>query len=190
MVLKHSEMVPLGSEAHGFSLRGVDSRMYTLESFDGCDVLVVVFMCNHCPYVQACIDRLCRLAEGFRERGVGFVGINANDHPEYPEDNFEAMKGQAEEWGMNFPYLFDEGQRVARAYGAVCTPDIFVYEREKESKVSGRRLVYRGRLDDNWKEFEEVKEESLRFALEDILEGREISVEQKPSMGCSIKWQK
>jgi peroxiredoxin len=181
MTLTYSEMIDLGSEAPGFNLPGIDGQDYTLESFDSAEVLVVVFMCNHCPYVQACIDRLCALQNDLEESGVVFVGINSNDSDTYEEDSFEKMEEYAEDWGMNFVYLKDATQKVAKAYNAVCTPDIFVYDKD-------RKLVYRGRIDDQWQDEDLVTEEDLRYALEDIVEGKEVSVAQRPSMGCSIKW--
>jgi len=181
MVLLNSAMVPLGTEAVDFHLKGVDDREHSLDSFSDSEVLVLIFMCNHCPYVKATIGRLVALAEKFRERGVLFVGINPNDAVNYPEDSFENMKVFAAESGMFFPYLHDETQEVAKAYDAVCTPDIYLYGSE-------RRLLYRGRIDDNWQDESQVTSRDLQSAIETVLEGRPLSDEQHPSMGCSIKW--
>jgi len=158
--------------------------MYSLESFAGSKALVVVFMCNHCPYVIAVQDRINELAREYSPRGVALVGINPNDAVRYPDDSFEAMKERAKEKAYVFPYLRDDSQEVARAYGAVCTPDFFVYGRVREKFL----LKYAGRLDDNWKEPSQVQRRELAEALDAILSGQEPPSDQKPSMGCSIKW--
>ncbi len=181
MTLTESFQVQLGGSAPAFSLRGVDDHEYSLES-KATGPLVVIFMCNHCPYVKACIDRLIAIQRDFADRGVRFVGINSNDATDYPEDSFEAMKDFSREHGMNFPYLVDESQRVASAYHAVCTPDIFVYDIE-------RKLRYHGRIDNNWKDAAKVTSHDLRDALLSLVSGKLPSEEgQMPSMGCSIKW--
>lgn len=181
MVLTESFQVQLGSPASQFTLPGVDGQTYSLESFQGKSVLVIVFMCNHCPYVQACIDRLVELQRSFSDQGVQFVGINSNDATDYPEDSFEAMKLFSQEHAMNFPYLVDESQEVARAYHAVCTPDIFVYDGDLQ-------LCYHGRIDNNWKDISKVTSHDLRDALEVMVAGGVPRSAQHPSMGCSIKW--
>lgn len=169
MALTYSQTISFGAEAPDFSLPGIDDKTYTLASFKGKKALIVVFMCNHCPYVQAVWDRLIALQKEFGPAGVQFVGINANDPETYPEDSFEKMKRYAAERGQNFPYLRDETQEVAKKYGAVCTPDIFVYD-------SDQKLAYHGRVDE------------LSNALKVLVEGKKPSQDQKPSMGCSIKW--
>ncbi|MBT5470830.1 MAG: thioredoxin family protein [Nitrospina sp.] len=181
MALLHSMMVPLGTAAIDFNLPGVDGKTYSLGSFSEDRVLVIIFMCNHCPYVKAVMQRLIELQEEGLSKGVRFVGINCNDAEKYPDDSFESMKSVANEWRMNFPYLFDESQTVARKYDAVCTPDIYVYGSE-------RKLLYRGRIDDNWGNQEQVTQRDLKKAIECILTNQDISMEQIPSMGCSIKW--
>ncbi len=181
MVLTESFQVALASGVKPFSLKGTDERAYTLETFSDARILVVIFMCNHCPYIQACIDRLVALQRDFADRSVRFVGINSNDSTDYPEDNFEAMQSFFIQKKMNFPYLHDMTQQVARAYGAVCTPDIFVYDAE-------RKLQYHGRIDNNWKDVSKVTSHELRDALEELVNGRVSSSAQHPSMGCSIKW--
>ena len=181
MALIHSTMVPLGTPAHDFSLRGTDGKTYRLESFKDHPVLVLVFMCNHCPYVQAVLGRLIALQNEMQEKGVRLVGINPNDTVRYPEDSLENMVRLVREKNIPFPYLIDASQEVARAYDAVCTPDIYVYGPE-------RTLKYRGRLDDNWKEPEKVTRRDLHAAIEALLSSKEISADQTPSMGCSIKW--
>jgi peroxiredoxin len=181
MVLLESLKLKMGEPAPAFELPGIDNKTYSLDDFSGCDVLCVVFMCNHCPYVQAVIDRLIKLQKKYKDDGVCFVGINANDSENYPEDSFEKMSEYAEKWGLNFPYLRDETQKVAKRYKAQCTPDIFVYDKD-------RKLAYHGRIDDNWKEPEKVETHELKDAIEAILKGEAIDEPQHPSIGCSIKW--
>lgn len=174
----------LGSVAPNFSLPGVDGRMWSLADFSDKRALVVIFMCNHCPYVIAVQQRINELARHYAARGVGLVGISPNDPVRYPADSLEAMKNRAREQGYVFPYLIDETQEVARAYGAVCTPDPFVFE-----NISGRFLLrYHGRIDDSWKEPEKVTRQELALALDAILVGRAPDGVQNPAMGCSIKW--
>ena len=149
MALTESKSAVLNSLAPNFNLPGVDGKNHSLDSYEGAKALVVIFMCNHCPYVIATRDRMVNLQAEFKEKGVTFVGINSNDASNYPDDSFEKMGVMAAEIGMNFDYLFDETQEVAKAYGAVCTPDIFVFNKQ-------RQLKYRGRIDDNWKEPKKV----------------------------------
>jgi peroxiredoxin len=181
MALTYSEMVPLGKSAPAFKLKGIDGKTHSLDGFKGKKALAVLFICNHCPYVKAIEDRLGALARDYAPKGVQFVGINSNDTDRYPEDSPELMRKQAERAGFEFPYLVDDTQEVARAYGAVCTPDIFVFD-------SGFKLRYRGRLDDSWKDPSKVSREDLRAALDALLAGGAVDADQIPSMGCSIKW--
>lgn len=181
MVLMESLDLPLGTPAEKFSLMGTDDKKYTLKSFEGSKVLVVVFMCNHCPYVQAIWDRLVKLADRFKDDGVQFVGINPNFHPEYKEETMEKMKTYYKKYKMNFPYLLDETQKVARSYNAQCTPDIYVYDKDQ-------KLAYHGRIDDSWSDESEVKKEELADAISDLLSGKTPPVNPYPSIGCSIKW--
>ena len=174
-------MVPLGTPAVDFKLPGVDGKVYSLESFSGKIILVVIFMCNHCPYVKAVLQRLIGLQNETGPQGVQLVGINSNDAERYPDDSFENMQTIAKEKGINFPYLFDDSQETARAYDAVCTPDIYVYGPE-------RKLLYRGRIDDDWENEEKVTRRDLKEALDCIVAQQEVSDEQISSMGCSIKW--
>jgi len=164
-----------------FKLKGTDERIYSPENFREKEILVIIFMCNHCPYVKAVTDRFVEFQKKYADRNVQLIGINSNDPESYPEDSFENMKLYADEYGMNFPYLYDETQDTARKYEAVCTPDIYVYDKE-------RVLRYRGRLDDNWKDESSIKAKDLEKATELLLEGRTIDFDQIPSMGCSIKW--
>ncbi len=171
----------LGTPCPQFALPGVDGQRHALHDFDGSPVLVVMFICNHCPYVQAVEDRLIALARELGPRGAAFVGVCANDAVSYPDDAFDKL---AERWrskSYGFPYLHDEEQTVARAFGAVCTPDIFVYDAD-------RRLAYRGRIDDSWKDPSKVTRRELAGAIEALLAGARPAPEQRPSMGCSIKW--
>ena len=184
MAPTYSAAPKLGSIAPDFSLQGVDGKIYSLRDFSNAKALTIVFMCNHCPYVVAVQDRIEALARKFRPRGAVLVGINSNDAVRYPDDSFEAMKVRAKEVGYSFPYLVDESQSVARAYGAVCTPDPYLFE-----NVGGVfKLRYQGRIDDSWKEPAQVSETSLANAIEAVLDGSPISESQPPSMGCSIKW--
>lgn len=177
----NSTMVPLGTPALSFQLPGVDGKTYSLESFSDKNVLVIIFMCNHCPYVKAVLQRLIDLQAETGPQGVQLVGINCNDAERYPDDSLENMQELTKEKGINFPYLFDASQQTARDYDAVCTPDIYVYGAE-------RKLLYRGRIDDNWEQEEKVTQRNLKEALDCIVAGKEVPAEQIPSMGCSIKW--
>lgn len=181
MTLTYSQTIPFGEPAPDFSLPCVDGKTYNLQNFKDKSALVVVFMCNHCPYVKACIGRLIALQKEFEDQGVQFVGINSNDAATYPDDSFENMKKFAVERKINFPYLRDETQEVAKKYNAVCTPDIFVYD-------SNFRLFYHGRIDDNWQEPEKITRHELKEALTTLLKNEKPPQDQKPSMGCSIKW--
>ncbi|MEO1267661.1 MAG: thioredoxin family protein [Myxococcota bacterium] len=182
MVMLHSDPVQLGSKAPDFTqLPATDGASYGLGDFADRDILVAVFMCNHCPYVKATAARLAALQSEFGDHSVQLIGINSNDTERYPSDYFPKMKTFAEEYGLNVPYLFDESQEVAKAYGAVCTPDIFVFDKE-------RSLRYRGRIDDNWRDPNAVTQRELATALTALVQGQEIPSDQKPSVGCSIKW--
>ncbi|MBI1870227.1 MAG: thioredoxin family protein [Chlamydiae bacterium] len=164
-----------------FKLKGVDEKEYSVASFKDKKFLVIVFTCNHCPYAQASWPRLIELQKEFASRDIQFVGINPNDDRKYPDDSFSNMKLLAKEKSVNFPYLRDASQEVARAYQAQCTPDVYVYDR-------ARQLKYHGRMDDNWQEPTKVKSHDLKNALETLLQGKVPSEKQMPSMGCSIKW--
>ncbi len=179
MVLVHTPPAECGTPLPSFSLPAVDGKEYSEKDCMGAKGAVVVFTCNHCPYAKAVRPRIIRLAEEFQPKGIRFVAINSNNADRYPEDSFEKMK--EEQYNFPFPYMRDETQEVARAFGAVCTPDIFVYD-------GTGRLVYRGRVDDNWQDEAQVTREDLREALEALIEGREIPDPQFPSMGCSLKW--
>lgn len=195
MALTFSTASELSSIAPSFSLMGTlpnqKDRIYTLNEFQRVNGkpakgLLVVFMCNHCPYVIAVEDRLNALAREFQPQGIAVVGISSNDPKIKEDDSFENMKLKAIQKGYVFPYLFDETQNVARAYDAVCTPDPYLYEWSQ----GAARLKYRGRIDDSWKDESQVKERSLYLAMKALVEGSEVSSHQVPSMGCSIKWSK
>jgi peroxiredoxin len=171
----------LGAACPDFRLPAVDGRTYARDDFGPSRVLVVMFICNHCPYVKAVEDRIIHLAREYGPRGVQLVGICSNDAATYPDDAFDKLAARWRERSYGFPYLHDEPQTVARAFGAVCTPDIFVYD-------AARRLAYRGRIDDSWKDEGKVTKRELAAALDALLAGEKPAAQQRPSMGCSIKW--
>ena len=177
-----SSSVPsLGLACPEFSLPATDGKIYSRDDFAAAPVLVVMFICNHCPYVKAVEDRLLALAREYTPRGAQFVGICSNDAATYPEDGFDRMKERWELKQYGFPYLYDESQTVAHAFDAVCTPDLFVYDHD-------RRLAYRGRIDDSWKDPSKVTRHDLADAITALLDGKKPSPDQVPSLGCSIKW--
>ena len=176
-------MVPtlaLGSPAPDFDLPGVDNRRYSLTSFAGKPVLVVIFSCNHCQYVKDYETRMVSIQRDYAAKGVQLVAINSNDDKAYPEDSFTEMVRRAKERGFNFPYLRDETQTVVEAYGGICTPHVFAFDNR-------RILHYRGRIDDS-RDKSKVTSHDLRNALDDMLAGREVSVPDTKPFGCSIKW--
>ena len=182
MVLLHSEKISLGTQAPDFNLKGVDGKKYSLASFQDKKVLVLMFICNHCPYVQAIEDRIIQLQRDYAAKSVQLIGICSNDPTDYPDDSPANLKKRWQEKDYRFPYLVDETQEVAKAYGAVCTPEFYVLD-------SARKLAYHGQLDNNWKEPQKVTRQDLRQAVDALLAGKKPS-EQVPSMGCSIKWKK
>jgi peroxiredoxin len=182
MVSLQTPVCDFGRPAVDFALAGVDGRTWTLEQCRGEKGLLVMFICNHCPYVKAVRERLVRDAAELRDLGVNSVAIMSNDVQEYPEDSFDNMRRVAAEFDFPFPYLLDESQAVARAYGAVCTPDFFGYNADLE-------LQYRGRLDESRKETApEGVRRDLFEAMKLVAETGNGPKEQIPSMGCSIKW--
>jgi peroxiredoxin len=184
MALAHSSSANLGSAAPDFKLKGVDGQVHQLSSYQNCKALVLVFMCNHCPYVISVQERINQLAKEYLTKPVQFLGINSNDSIRYPSDGFEEMKVRAKEQNFVFPYLWDENQKVARAYDAVCTPEFYLY------RITGGKtsLDYKGRLDDSWKDASQVTRQELKLAIENTLAGHEPLADQKAAMGCSIKW--
>lgn len=182
MALLETPICDFGKPAIDFSLPGVDGRDWTLEQCRGPNGLLVMFICNHCPYVKAIQERLVRDVTELREHGIHTVGIMSNDPADYPEDSFDNMKRVAERFGYPFPYLFDASQEIARAYGAVCTPDFFGYNASLE-------LQYRGRLDASHKDAAPAGARRELFeAMRDIARTGQGPTAQIPSMGCSIKW--
>jgi len=183
MALTESRDIPLGSPCPDFRLPSVDGKTVARDDFRDQAVLVVMFICNHCPYVQAIEDRIIQLRRDYAPRGVQLVGICANDPTDYPDDRPEKLleRWRAKDYG--FPYLVDESQDVARAFTAVCTPDIYVFDRE-------RRLAYHGRVDDDWQHPAKVTRRELAAALDALLAGGQPARDQQHSIGCSIKWRK
>ena len=176
-------MLPLGTKAPDFTLRDVVSeRDVSLGDFDGSKGMLVMFICNHCPYVQHIRDELARFGMGYQDSDLGIVAISANDADAYPDDGPDAMKKEALRHGYTFPYLFDSDQNVAAAYTAMCTPDFFLFD-------SNRELAYRGRFDESRPNSGiAVTGADLRAAVNAVLSGQPPSKDQQPSMGCSIKW--
>lgn len=183
MALTPSNMMPLGTRAPDFRLRcAVSGKEYTLDDLKSDKATVIMFICNHCPYVKHVQNGLVELANDYIPRGVSFIAINSNDVEKYPEDSPENMKKVAERLGYPFPYLFDETQDVARAYNAACTPDFYIFDGDLN-------CVYRGQMDGSRPGSGiPVTGEHIRKALDDILEGKSIDEEQIPSIGCNIKW--
>jgi peroxiredoxin len=182
MVMTASTMLSLGTEAPEFTLPDTEGGLVSLSNFDKARALVVVFMCNHCPFVKHVINDFVKLAKDYQPKGVAFVGINSNDVHEFPEDRPEKMVEFARERALTFPYLYDETQDVAKRYRAACTPDFFVFD-------ENRRLAYRGQMDDSRPGNKApITGADLRAALNAVLQGGPVPQEQKPSMGCNIKW--
>ena len=182
MARTSSTMLPLGTEAPDFSLVNVDGRTVALADFDDAAALLVIFMCNHCPFVKHLADALAQFTAEYMAKRVAVVGINANDAASYPGDSPEQMVREAENRGYPFPYLYDETQEVAKAYRAACTPDFFVFDRD-------RRLAYRGQFDDSRPDSGiPITGKDLRAALDTVLAGKKPSENQRPSIGCNIKW--
>ncbi|SRR5581483_11159041 len=177
-----SNMVPLGVPAPDFNLPNIDGSMVSLSDFASSPVLLVTFVCNHCPFVVHVKDELRKLYDDYHAKGVAIVAINPNDVDAYPEDSPENMRQKARDWGWKFPYLFDESQQVAKAYKAACTPDTFIYDAQ-------RKLAYRGQLDESRPtNGVPVTGKDVRRALDALLAGEKPDENQQPSMGCSIKW--
>lgn len=182
MALTPSTMAPLGMKAPPFSLQDTEAKTVSLGDFEKAPVLLVAFLCNHCPYVQHVRHAFARLGRDYLQRGVAIVGINSNDATTYPEDSPARMIEEKRKAGYTFPYLYDETQNVARAYTAACTPDFFVFDKD-------RKLAYRGQMDDSRPGNEKLNDGAdLRAALDALLGGGTPSADQKPSVGCNIKW--
>jgi len=184
MSVTPSTMLPLGTKAPDFKLPDTNGNMVGLEDFSDSAAMVVIFMCNHCPFVKHVIDALVKIIKEYQEKGVAFVGINSNDVESYPDDRPEMMVKEVQQKGFTFPYLYDQNQQVAKAYHAACTPDFFVFDQE-------RKLVYRGQMDSSRPGNDvPVSGNDLKAALDAVLAGEQVPSEQKPSMGCNIKWKK
>lgn len=182
MALTPSTMLPLGTEAPDFLLPQPDGRAISLSEFADAPALLVMFICNHCPYVKHVAPELARLGREYQKKGVAIVAISANNVNTHPDDSPEKMEEEIVRRGYTFPYLYDESQEVAKAYRAACTPDFFVFDADK-------RLVYRGQLDGSRPGNDvPVTGEDLRAALDAVLAGQTVAEEQKPSLGCNIKW--
>lgn len=170
----------IGDPAPDFNLPGVDGKSYSLEDFSEKKILVVMFTCNHCPYVKAYEDRLISIQHDYLDRGVSLVAINSNDDQRVPEDNFENMVGRAKMKNFNFPYLRDKDQKIVTAYGARVTPEVYVFDSE-------RRLRYHGRVDDN-RDPQRVTKHELREAIDSLVRGDEVLAPETAAFGCTIKW--
>lgn len=178
-----STMLPLGTAASDFNLRDVVSgETISLDTFSNKKALLVMFICRHCPFVKHVQSELAKIGKDYQDKDVGIVAISANDPGAYPEDAPDSLKGQAQELGFTFPYCFDETQQIAREYRAACTPDFFLFGRE-------RKLVYRGQFDDSRPSSNiPVTGKDLRAAIDAVLEGKSVNQDQKTSIGCGIKW--
>jgi peroxiredoxin len=182
MVAVNSTMLPLGTKAPDFRLPDTTGKTISLKDLQGAPALVVVFMCNHCPYVKHIRSGLAQIARDYLPRGVAMVGINSNDVSNYPADSPGKMAEEARAAGYLFPYLYDETQAVAKAYRAACTPDIYLFDKDQ-------RLIYRGQLDDSRPgNGIPVTGKDLRAAVDATLAGKDVSPQQKASIGCNIKW--
>jgi peroxiredoxin len=182
MALTPSTMLPLGTAAPGFELPDTNGKLVTLADFKTASSLLVVFMCNHCPYVIHIRAGLAQLARDYAPKNVAIAGINANDVKNYPADSPAKMKEEVKATGYIFPYLYDESQAVAKSYRSACTPDFFLFDR-------GRRLVYRGQFDASRPgNGSPVTGKDMRAALDAVLAGKTTSQFQVPSIGCNIKW--
>ncbi|MHC4418280.1 MAG: thioredoxin family protein [Planctomycetota bacterium] len=182
MSVTASKMLDLGTLAPDFNLPDTQGNMVSLADFEDAPALLVIFMCNHCPFVKHILSVMVDLIKQYQTKGMAVVGINSNDVANFPDDLPEKMATVAEEFGFTFPYLYDESQEVAKAYHAACTPDFFLFDKE-------RKLVYRGQMDDSRPGNDiPVTGVDLIKAMNAVLVGREVNVQQEPSMGCNIKW--
>ena len=180
-MLMYSLQLPVGWQAPDFQLPDTAGNIYKFSQTAPKHGILIIFICNHCPYAEAAWPVLLSLYGKYQKRGIDFVAINPNDDKTYPEDSFEMMKQKVMELGISFPYLRDETGDVAKEYEAQCTPDVYLFNKEK-------KLYYHGRINDNWKEPDKVTRNDLDDALRRLFIGDRPPVEQFPSMGCSIKW--
>ena len=181
--MSEQKRLAIGAVAPNFNLPGVDKKQYSLESFKEKSIVVIIFSCNHCPYVKAYEDRMIALQSKFQDQGVALVAINANETELHPEDTFENMIIRARDKQFNFPYLRDEDQKVAEAYGAHYTPEVFLLDQN-------RQLKYTGRIDDNWQQPNAVKTHDLEEAIQATLSKKPIAHTETQAVGCTIKWAK
>lgn len=180
--MTNSEMLPLGTEAPPFQLEDANGRVHGLDDAGDARGVLVMFICNHCPFVKHIADELAALGRDYSDRGIAVFAINSNDIENYPADGPAAMKQESADRGYTFPYLLDPGQDIAKAYRAACTPDFYLFDADK-------KLVYRGQLDGSRPGNDQpVTGRDLRAALDQLLAGSEIADEQIPSVGCNIKW--
>lgn len=181
MIAEKGKGLAIESVLPVFDLPGVDGKNHSPKEFAGKKVLAVIFTCNHCPYAQAYQDRIIALQKESGPKGLQVIAINSNDAVNYPEDSFEKMIERQKEKKFNFPYLRDESQAIAKAFGAQVTPDCFVFGKN-------RKLAYRGRIDDNWQNSTEAKMHDLKNAVIALLEEKKPLVQEASAIGCSIKW--
>ncbi len=182
MVLTPSTMQELGMKAPDFTLPDPAGERYSLEDFSISKGLLIIFMCNHCPYVQHIRQKLVAKIREYQEQGITVVAINSNDYAAYPDDNPENMELEAQRYGYTFPYLVDEQQLAAKLYGAACTPDFFLFDQQQ-------KLVYRGQFDSARPgNSDPITGADLSSAIEQLIAGKPVTQEQRPSMGCNIKW--
>jgi len=176
-----STIIPLSTKMPKFILRDPDGVIQVSDYIIGKNGVLIIFTCNHCPYAKAIWPRVIKLSQMAIENGINTIAINPNINPNYPEDAPEVMKLRIKEWGIPFPYLIDETQKVARVFDAQCTPDIYLFNADQE-------LVYHGRVDDNWQDESKVTKQELKDAITNLVAGKPVDEKQIPSIGCSIKW--
>ncbi len=181
MIAEKGKGISTGSKLPHFDLPATDGKNYSEKSFAGKKVLAIIFTCNHCPYAQAYQERIKALSAKFAAKGLQVIAINSNDAVNYPDDGFPQMVVRAKEKKFNFPYLRDESQEIARTFGAQVTPDCFVFGKN-------RKLVYRGRADNNWQDEKAVTSRDLENAVFAALKGKEVKTKEASATGCSIKW--
>jgi len=180
-LMKSEEKLQIGDKAPAFALKNIDGKDYTLGNFKNAKALLIIFMCNHCPYVKPKVEEIKRLQKKYKDKGLVVVGINSNESENYPEDSYENMVKVSKERSFNFYYLHDETQEVAKAYDAVCTPDPFLFNSEM-------KLVYHGRLDDAMNPDDTATKKEMDEVIEALLNGKKMNFPFRPSQGCSIKW--
>lgn len=176
-----TKTLSIGSPVPSFNLENIDGRFFSQDSFKDKEILLIIFSCNHCPYVQAYENRIIKIQSDYADKGLAVAAIASNDDTKYPEDSFEEMKKRATEQGFNFLYLRDYTQATAKAFDATHTPEIFLFDKE-------RKLAYHGKIDDNWQDENAVKSTYLKDTIEELLAGKEVSVPETFTIGCTIKW--